>query len=192
MAFLPPRWGSRETRPFAVSFSRGYRSPILQYIGITILRATTNYTHPKSNTRKKNCIGGSVMFNLVGNNFLHSSNWCAVLIPQRVTHCALTNSIMSADSIPFWFWTEKWFAHTPLHNTPLSITTRLRLYYFTGIYVRTTADSLLKSTSTPDGVKAVTGRHAAKQPGHAQVYGEAADPCEALTSKRLEEALPRL
>ena len=54
------------------------------------------------------------------------------------------------------------------------------------LYVRTTADSLLKSTSTPDGVKAVTGRHAAKQPGHAQVYGEAADPCEALTSKRLE------
>ena len=133
------------------------------------------------------------MFNLVGNNFLHSSNWCAVLIPQRVTHCALDElNNMSADSIPFWFWTEKWFAHTPLHNTPLSITTRLRLYYFTGIYVRTTADSLLKSTSTPDGVKAVTGRHAAKQPGHAQVYGEAADPCEALTSKRLEEALPRL
>lgn len=50
----------------------------------------------------------------------------------------------------------------------------------------------MKSTSTPGGVKAVTGRHAAKQPGHAQVYGEAADPCEALTSKRLEEALPRL
>ena len=50
----------------------------------------------------------------------------------------------------------------------------------------------MKSTSTPDGIKAVTGRHAAKKPWHAQVYGEAADPCEALTSKRLEEALPRL
>ena len=55
----------------------------------------------------------------------------------------------------------------------------------------TTADSM-KSISTPDGIKAVTGRHAAKKPWHAQVYGEAADPCEALTSQRIQEALPRL
>ena len=84
---------------------------------------------------------------------------------------------------------------TPLSTTPPLVLLPdygFSLYYFTGIYVRTTADSLLKSTSTPDGVKAVTGRHAAKQPGHAQVYGEAADPCEALTSQRLQEALPRL
>ena len=50
----------------------------------------------------------------------------------------------------------------------------------------------MKSTSTPDGIKTVTERHAAKEPWHAQVYGEAADPCDALTSKRLQEALPRL
>ena len=70
--YLATRWGSRETRPFAVSFSRVYRSPILQYIGNEYLERFEPILNIHSERVQKPSSGGP--YSLALSNILHPAS----------------------------------------------------------------------------------------------------------------------